>query len=112
TGPEEMEGALAIGEYLVPHALTAFDLMEADPNLALARRILKWIIDGGMKSFSRRDCHYFFKKKIAKVEKLDPAFQILVSHGFLARRELERSGRGGRPSGPHFEVNPRGQNPT
>ncbi|MGH7883725.1 MAG: hypothetical protein ACREN8_12625, partial [Candidatus Dormibacteraceae bacterium] len=72
---------------------------------------LKWIEEQGMKSFFRRDCHYIFKSRISKVEELDPALQVLMNHGFLARRQpMERSGRG-RPAGPIFEVNPRGQKP-
>ncbi|MHC4146826.1 MAG: YfjI family protein, partial [Planctomycetota bacterium] len=39
---ETMLGAIAIGEYLIPHAKAAFFEMGADPAIDAARRILSW----------------------------------------------------------------------
>jgi hypothetical protein len=105
-GPDAMEGAIEVGRYLIPHALAAFDLMEADPSLGLARRVLRWIADRGLTSFSRRDCFNVFRRQVGdRVAALDPALGLLETHGFVRRRAQE-GGRAGRPRGPVFDVNP------
>jgi hypothetical protein len=101
-----VEGAIEIGRYLIPHALAAFDLMEADPNLGLARRVLRWVADRELTSFSRRDCFNVFRRQVGdRVAALDPALSLLETHGFV-RRRTQDGGRPGRPRGPVFDVNP------
>jgi hypothetical protein len=102
---DSIQAAIRIGRYLVHHAVAAFDLMEADPNLTLARRILHWILAKELTSFSRRDCFESMKGRVRRVEALDPILSILEAHGCIRRRLQESRGRG-RPPAPVFDVNP------
>ena len=104
-GPESVRAAIRIGRYLIPHALMAFDLMEADPNLTLARRVLHWILTKELTSFSRRDCFESMKGRVRRVEALDPILNVLEAHGYVRRRVPEPRRRG-RPPAPVFDVNP------
>jgi hypothetical protein len=102
---DSIQDAIKIGRYLIPHALGAFDLMEADPNLTLARRVHLWITSRQLTSFSRRDCFEAMKGRVRRVEGLDPVLNILEVHGHIRRRPPEARGRG-RPPAPVFDVNP------
>jgi hypothetical protein len=102
---DSIEDAIKVGRYLIPHALMAFDLMEADPNLTLARRVLHWIASKELTSFSRRDCFEAMKGRVRRVDGLDPVLNILETHGQVRRRSQEARGRG-RPPAPVFDVNP------
>jgi replicative DNA helicase len=104
-GPESVRAAIRIGRYLIPHALMAFDLMEADPNLTLARRVLHWILTKELTSFSRRDCFESMKGRVRRVEALDPILNVLEAHGYV-RRRVQEPRRRGRPPAPVFDVNP------
>ncbi|MDQ6900676.1 MAG: YfjI family protein, partial [Candidatus Dormibacteraeota bacterium] len=104
-GPESVRAAIRIGRYLIPHALAALDLMQADPNLTLARRVLHWILTKQLTSFSRRDCFESMKGRVRRVEALDPILNILEAHGCV-RRRVQEPRRRGRPPAPVFDVNP------
>jgi hypothetical protein len=102
---KSVQAAIRVGRYLIPHAVAAFDLMEADPTLTLARRVLHWILAKQLTSFSRRDCFEAMKGRVRRVEALDPILSILETHGCVRRRLQESRGRG-RPPAPIFDVNP------
>ncbi|MBJ7597734.1 DUF3987 domain-containing protein [Candidatus Nephthysia bennettiae] len=102
---DSVQAAIRLGRYLIQHALAAFDLMEADPNLTMARRLLKWIAAKELRSFSRRDCFEAMKGRIRRVEGLDPILNVLEVHCCIRRRHQEPRGRG-RPPAPIFDVNP------
>jgi replicative DNA helicase len=104
-GQESVRAAIRMGRYLIPHALVAFDLMEADPNLTLARRVLHWIVTKELTSFSRRDCFEAMKGRVRRVEALDPILNILEAH-VCVRRRVQQLRRRGRPPAPVFDVNP------
>jgi replicative DNA helicase len=52
-----MAAAWRIGEYLTCHALAAFALMFEPPAITKARRILRWMLEGGLARFTRRDSY-------------------------------------------------------
>jgi replicative DNA helicase len=52
--PETMLGAIAIGEYLIPHAKAAFFEMGADPAIDIARKIQLWVLSKRISEFSKR----------------------------------------------------------
>ncbi len=104
-----VESAVSIGDYAIEHARAVFSLMGADPQLELARRVLRWIADGRLSEFSRRDAFYHVRgTQVPKVTDLDPALALLLAHGYLA--PLATSRGPGRPS-QRFRVNPLAQNP-
>ena len=100
-----MAAAIRIGEFLVPHALAAFDLMGADERVAAARAVVGWIERNRLTEFSLRDCHREFLHRFPRVSEAAAALALLVERGYLA--ELPRpAARTGRPPSPRYLVNP------
>jgi hypothetical protein len=109
--PETVEAAIALAErFLVPHALTAFGEMGADPALEDARVVLRSVERWGEPEFSRRDLHQrSLKRRFERPDDLDRPLALLAAHGYV--RPLpspERGGPGRRPSD-RYEVNPLGR---
>jgi replicative DNA helicase len=103
---ETMRRAIAIGHYLIPHALAAFGLMGADPFVAEARHILTWLRRTGREEFTRRELFEATKGRFKTVSALELPLDLLVRHGYVRERPAdERSGPGRKPA-PTFEVNP------
>lgn len=98
-----MDAAIRVARYLIPHAATAFDHMGAEGPLEDARRVLRWIVAGERRTFTRRECHRAYESHFARADDLDPAFGILVEHGWIRPAKEDR--RPGRPS-KHYLVNP------
>jgi replicative DNA helicase len=104
---EAMEAAIGLGRYLIPHALAAFDLMEADSSLAVARRVLEWAAENRLSSFTRRECFAVFRRRVGdRVTGIDPVLELLLEHGYLRREAAPPAGKPGRPRSDGFEVNP------
>ena len=101
-----MGRALALGPYLVDHALAAFAMMGADPEVEGARRVLRWLEHTGAKSFTAKECFDGCKGTFRKMDALKPALRLLEQHGYIREEEQEqRKGPGRKPS-PRFDVNP------
>jgi hypothetical protein len=102
-----MAGALAFADYQIDHSRAAFEMMEAEPNVVLARKVIAWIRRRELKEFDRRraylDCRPHFKAP----EDVDPVLQLLIEHDYVkARPQVLRKGAGRTPS-PVFDVNPK-----
>jgi len=102
---ETMLGAIAIGEYLIPHAKAAFFEMGADPAIDSARKILDWVFSEQLSEFARRDAFNALRGAIQKVTELDDPLQMLVNHGYIREVLVEHKGPGRKPS-TKYEVNP------
>lgn len=105
---EAMASAIAIGKYLVQHALAAFSTMGFDERTGDAMVLLRSIKKRELTEFTHRDIQQHLKHsdRFSRVEKLDTALSVLVERGFIRRVEIERKQGPGRPPGPSFEVNP------
>ena len=99
-----MKSAVEIATILIPHALAVFDLMGADPLLADARAITRWIKRVGVKQFTARDCFCAMQIRFKRMDKLRPVLALLVDHGYL--REMAQEKVAHRPSELYI-VNPR-----
>jgi hypothetical protein len=97
-------------DYLLPHALAAFDCMGADPVINDARLLLE-----ALKSFAcsasfacRRDLfnRVRTRKKFRTVESLSAPLRILVEYGYIREKKNEVGRKPGRPSSPVYEINP------
>jgi hypothetical protein len=97
--------AIAIGEYAVGHAIAAFCEMGANPATATARRILAWATEGRRTDFSRRDAFNAVRGVVQRVDELDEPLQLLIEHGYIRERSIERGGPGRKPSA-RYDVNP------
>ena len=102
---ETMLGAIAIGEYLIPHAKAAFFEMGADPAIDAARRILSWASCKKISEFSRREAFNALRGSIQKVDELDKPLEILTGHGYIRDISQDRKGPGRKPS-PKYKINP------
>ncbi|KKK61734.1 hypothetical protein LCGC14_3011350, partial [marine sediment metagenome] len=102
---ETMLGAIAIGEYLIPHAKAAFFEMGADPEIDSARRILDWVSSEQISEFTRREAFNSLRGGIQKVAELDKPLEILINHGYIREVLQERKGPGRKPS-QKYKINP------
>jgi hypothetical protein len=127
-------------DYLLPHALAAFDLMGADPIVEEAKLLLHALqgfeccesfedasgpsptaaegrSSGGFeccgrfecREISRRDLHQRVRtrSRFRTVASLDAPLKLLIEYGYLREKKNEgKSGKGGRPPSPVYEINP------
>jgi len=102
---ETILGAIAIGEYLIPHAKAAFFEMGADPAIDSARRILDWVSSEQIQEFTRREAFNSLRGSIQKVNELDKPLEILINHGYIREVLQEHKGPGRKPS-QKYKINP------
>jgi putative DNA primase/helicase len=102
---ETMLGAIAIGEYLIEHALATFHLIGADPVVASARRLLKWITGEQLTEFTRRDAFNRIRSAGDRVGIVDAPLELLIEHDYIRERETNHVGPGRKPSTTYI-VNP------
>lgn len=86
---QDMQAALRMGDCLSAHALTAFDLMGADPALDGARHVMKWIERKGDPEFSFRDCHYAHKGRYRRAEELEPVIDVLTERHYIRPKVMK-----------------------
>ncbi len=98
--------AVAVGEYLIDHARAAFAVMGGDPAIETARRLLRWIVEGQLRAFTRREAYRVFGSQLRTVADVDPALQLLADHGYVRPIVPGASGPGRKPS-QRYEVNPK-----
>ena len=105
-GVDVINRAIAIGEYLIPHAKAAFALMGSDPAVNDAQYVIRHITAKGLTEFTRRDLFNETRSRFKKVANMDPALDLLTDHGYIREREaVPRKGPGRKPS-PTLDVNP------
>ena len=90
------ERALNIAAALIDHTLAVFDLMQRDPVIEDATRILRWIQRQDTSTFSCRDCFRAHQAHFRKVDAMQPSISLLEQHGYI--RLLPKAQTGHRPS--------------
>jgi len=98
-------GAMAIGEYLIPHAQAAYFTMGSDPDIDVARKLLDRIFSQNLTSFTKRDAFNAMRGGVHKVDELDGPLHLLEKHAYIKLVLQDRKGPGRKPS-PAYEVNP------
>lgn len=102
--------AIQIAEnFLIPHALTAFAAMGADPDLETAKKILRWIERADVKICSLRDIHQDLRKHDLTNAMVESGVILLIDHDYLRllpERSNEPERTTGRPRSPQYVVNP------
>ncbi len=98
--------AIKLGDYLLAHALVAFDAMGMDPVVERARIVWRHIEGTRRTAFSKRDLYQELRGRsdFAVADELDGPLRTLVEHGYLFAEPSPK--RPGRPS-PRFRVRPR-----
>lgn len=96
--------ACVLGVYFKEHALAVYGVMNTDPAMEAAKKILNAITRLNLSAFKGRDIiHHTNLKKMAEVE---PGLKILIERGYI--RELQRGqSHGGRPESQSYAANPR-----
>jgi hypothetical protein len=102
-----MARAITLGRYYLAHARYAFTAMGADPHLETAAYLWRRIAADGGVSCRRRDL-LRLARRFASVSEIEAPLRLLIRYGYL-REESTPAVTGpasGRPSGPHYLVNP------
>jgi hypothetical protein len=104
---DTMTRALSLSAFYQAHALAAFNMMGADPDLDKARRVWRWVAPKKYKGFTARDCFQALRGSYPRMDDLNPAFAVLIERGYLIEQEppVESIGKPGRKSRV-FAVNP------
>lgn len=104
---ESVERAAKVVAYFKDHARRVCSMIDADPRIAEARHILRWLASRRDREFiSKRDLHQGLRNhhRFQEPENLDPPLRLLVQRGYL--RPVKNSRKGpGRPS-EKFTINP------
>jgi replicative DNA helicase len=102
--------AADITGYYTEHALAVFDLIGSDPATEDARTILNWLsrpkTDGTHRRTIKRRDAVAASRRFRTVSQVDPALQLLESHGYLKGEEASRDGKRGRPETTTYRVHP------
>jgi hypothetical protein len=101
---ESMARAVRLIDYFKAHARKVYAVMDADPRVADARRVLHWIERQRKARFQKRDAYQALKGTFKTLDELEPVLTLLEKQGYV-RPELaqERHGPGRKPS-PFYEV--------
>lgn len=102
-----VENAVKLARYLIPHAQAAFARMGADKEVEKAKRILRWLLDKRITTFSHRDAFEARRSDFDRADDLAGPIALLMEHRFIRRLEPEEHHGPGRPPGPEYEVNPK-----
>jgi replicative DNA helicase len=78
-----VERAIVIGRYLIEHALAAFGVMKASPEMENAQHVVKWLKTKQIKEFGRPDAHKALEHHFKSVEDLKPILDFLEEYGYV-----------------------------
>jgi hypothetical protein len=101
-----MRDAVAISDYLLPHARAAFRTMGTDPAVAEAEYLLGHIRRRAVATLTKRDLFQWTRGHFDQVAELEPALAVLVAHNYLRPMPPPKRDGPGRPASPGFAVNP------
>ena len=107
-GADVVRRAIQIGEYGLSHALAAYGVMRAIPELEDAKVLLHWIKGREGPTFSRHDVMVSNGRRFDSAEKTDSTIKQLEDRGYVRRLQVKRTTplSSGRPPAPTFEINP------
>jgi hypothetical protein len=99
-----VSASCAIGGYFKEHALATFGLMEADPAIEAAKKILIYLLRHSPMTFKGRDVlrHTNFKT----MDEVMPGVKVLIERGYIIEVAKGSSGTG-RPEAVSYVVNPK-----
>jgi hypothetical protein len=108
---ESMDRAAQLVSYFQGHLLRVYAAMDADPRVAAARKLLKWVLALDSWQFTRRDAYRAMRGTCKTVEDINPLLSLLEKHGFIRPQLGNRDAGAGRRASPVYEANPdAGQN--
>jgi putative DNA primase/helicase len=78
-----MELSLNLATLLIDQAISVFDLMQRDPVMEDAQRVLRWIRRQASPQFTILDCFCAHQSHFKKVDSVYPAIRLLEQHGYV-----------------------------
>ena len=102
---ETMTDALEIMAVISRHSLAALDMMGADPTVAAARVVWKWVERNRLSDFRIRDAFNALRGTFPRVSNLQQALAVLEERGYIEISEPLPVGPG-RPQSPTVYVRP------
>ena len=106
---DTIERTLTLATLAIDHALAVFNLMDRDPTIEDALKILGWIRRQGQHSFTVRECFCAHQSRFKKVENVRAPLRLLEEHAYI--RQVPKGKVSHRPS-ELYEVNPRAADPA
>jgi replicative DNA helicase len=105
---DRMVAAVAVADYLVPHALIALGLTgPRSTSAARACAVLRWIRREKRTQFKASDVLDAVSRSVVPdMSTVDAALTLLEDLRYVRRRMEEKTGRPGRPPSPAYDVNP------
>jgi putative DNA primase/helicase len=101
-----MANALELGTALTSHAMAAFALIGADPNIEAAKKVLAWIQRGAVEEFTATDCYRSLRGTYPRMEMIRSALGVLEERLHIFPAKVETNEGPGRPPSPAYKVNP------
>jgi uncharacterized protein DUF3987/DnaB helicase-like protein len=102
---DTVKKAVEIGDYMLEHAKAAYSIMRDPPEVALARKLLRWIERRRLIEFTLRDCHQHHRW-VGSPHELLPGLRILEGRGFIRTKPARERHDPGREPGQAWAVNP------
>ena len=99
----EVERATALCAALIPHAVAVFNLVNEDPQVTLAKSILRWLRKQGKLSLTRRECFRALHRQFDQVADMEAPLRVLIDHFYIRMDTAKTGGR----SSEVIEINPR-----
>ena len=104
---ETAASAIELGEFFLAHAKAAFDCMGADPKVARAQRVLRYLAQKQIGEISRRDLYRQLATHFKDTDELDGTLEFLEERGYVrVDRPAPGPGQRGRPTAGTVIVNP------
>jgi hypothetical protein len=101
-----MGRAIEIVNCLAGHALAAVDMVGADSDLAAARAVLKWAVDGDRVEIDAREVQRAFRTKLPSASDTTRVLDLLAANHLIRGVLSDRGAKGGRPA-KRYAVSPR-----
>ena len=103
----ELDRAIRLARYLLPHAQAAYAEIGADPAIDAAKTILRWLEKAGVSSFTRRECYRGVRGPLfTSADACEAPLRLLADHGYIREVETPERAGPGRKASPSYEVNP------
>jgi hypothetical protein len=101
-----VNGSAVIGAYYREHALATLGLMNEDPQIESAKKVLEYLILHKPDSFKGRDV-LRHKNAFKNMKDVTPGLELLVERNYIREVKTKLSIAAGRPEATTYEVNPK-----
>lgn len=102
-----MDDAVAITTVMMHHSLAALDMMGADPLIDSARKIVDWIKDRKLMSFTISEAFNALRSRFQYVNKVKQVLEVLKERGYVKIDEPPVKNGPGHRGSPLVRVNPK-----